>query len=196
MKRKKQPKHPSVATFEHFFHTTNLEMESPNTDFYNSFVSVFLKAANLERFVIYACNASKLDNTDPISNIIVAIVSSPISISFSNVGIRAFKSTSIAALQYYLLDQKQCNFIKNLITAILDGSLNTGITSDANGGFILRIFPPKTNIFVEKNEVLQALSRAVRNVSGYGDAIVKERVFSILSQRISAMVTMSSGKGA
>jgi hypothetical protein len=169
-------------------------MDFQNIEFYNSFVSAFLKSENLERFVIYACNASKLDNTDPISNIIVAIVSSPLSISFSNVGIRVFKSTSIAALPYYLLDQKQCKFIKSLIAAVLDGSLNISITSDANGGFILRVLPPKTNMFVEKNDVLQALSRAVRNVSGYGDTVVKERVFSILSQRISAMVTMSSSK--
>lgn len=68
------------------------------------------------------------------------------------------------------------------------------ITSDANGGFLVRFPVPNVNIFVDKNAIMERLSDAIHNAPGYGDQIVKERVFGILSQRISALTTVPYSK--
>lgn len=60
-----------------------------------------------QRFLIYACNASNENDTDPITTTIVAMLSSPVHISLSNIGVRAFKNTSLPPLPYYLMDSAQ-----------------------------------------------------------------------------------------
>eukprot|EP00961_Rhodomonas_salina_P090207 1213268-Rhodomonas_salina.1 len=120
-------------------------------------------------------------------------MSSPIAISLSNVGVRAFKNTSIATLPYVLLDEKQAQCVRDLLEHIRQGVSST-ITSDANGGFLVRLPVPATNIFVDRNAVMQHLANAIHSTPGYGDKDVKDRVFSVLSQRISALTTVPTTK--
>lgn len=160
---------------------------------YEEFVRVFLSGDSLEHFLIYTCNASSVENSDPISNTVVLLLSSPVSISFSHVGVRAFKTTSVATLPYHLLDLEQCNLVRKMLHLMKDG-LECQISSDASGGFSVQFPQPTTHTFLNKTEVMDRLSRAVNSTSGYKDGDAKERVFSILSQRIGALTVVPGGK--
>eukprot|EP00961_Rhodomonas_salina_P249697 3375336-Rhodomonas_salina.3 len=175
------------------------QLETPNTHLknvellYQEFVQLFLTGVNLERFLIYMCNAAPADSTDPISNTVVTILSSPINISLCNVGVKAFKTTNLAALPYYLLDKQQADFIRKLVDAVQQG-LNCTVSSDSNGGFYLRFPSLVQHMHVDKQSVLDHLSNAILNTSGYGDAATKKRVVDILIQRIGVLTVIPSMK--
>eukprot|EP00961_Rhodomonas_salina_P291809 3932346-Rhodomonas_salina.3 len=121
------------------------------------------------------------------------MLSTPIYISLSEIGIRMFKTTSIAPIPYYLLDNAQCDFVRAYLTSVSEGA-PCNISSGPDGGFVLRIPPPVQNIFTDKTEVCNCLKHAIHNASGYGDKQIKEKVLSILFQRISALATIPMQK--
>ena len=69
-------------------------------------------------------------------------------------------------------------------------------SSDAHGGFLLRLPVPAVNIFVDRGEVMQKLRASIRSANGYGSDEVKERVYAILAQRINACTTLAPVKRA
>jgi len=156
---------------------------------YDSFIDIFMTGSNLEHFLIHSCNASGADNADPITNTVVAVMSSPIHISLSNVGVRAFKNNNIATLPYVLLQDNQVSFVVKTLASIRHG-LVTSANSDANGGFVVRIPPPSKNKFVDKAVVMSHLRDAIGKTSGYGSRETKQTVFEIISQRVHAMTTL------
>lgn len=180
--------HEPEAT--HFVHGDNTPSTIPDvSEIYTEFVRIFFTGTNLQRFLIYTCNACPNESNDPITNTIVSILSSPIHISFSEIGVRAFKQTTIATLPYYLLDEEQCNFIRYVVQHIIDG-MPCSVMSGSVGGFMLKLNPPHQQIMVDKKKISEALVQAIKGVSGYGDMEMKERVISILFQRITALATM------
>jgi hypothetical protein len=162
------------------------------TTLYQNFTRVFLSGVNLERFIVYCCNAASMDNPDPISSTIVTVLSTPVSISMSDVGIRMFKTTTIAPIPYYLLDESQCEFIRGLMEQAVKQTVPCNISSGHDGGFLLRIPPPPQHVFVEKAQVSLCLTRAIHGANGYGDDSIKEKVLAILFQRISALAVIPS----
>lgn len=66
------------------------------------------------------------------------------------------------------------------------------VASGPDGGFWVKIHPPKQNMFLNRDLVSKTLRNVVNNVTGYGDPYVKEKILSILFQRISAMTSLSS----
>jgi hypothetical protein len=160
---------------------------------YDEFCSVFLTGKNLEHFLIYVCNASTMETTDPISNMVVLVVSSPVCISLSNTGVKAFKTSSIATIPYYLLEKSQ----ESVVMKLCDYMKNTGefnISSDSTGGFIVK-FPQAANTyFVDKKQTMVCLQNAIDGTVGYGDVEVKKRVYQILSQRISALTVLPQNR--
>jgi hypothetical protein len=149
----------------------------------------------MQHFLIYACNAAESESQDPISNTVVAIMSSPVAIAFSNVGVRAFKNTSIATLPYQVLSAEQADLVRDLLQEINNG-LAVSNSSDANGGFLLRMPTPPSNMFVDRGEVMQKLRASIMSANGYGSEEVKERVYAILAQRINACTTLAPSKRA
>jgi hypothetical protein len=156
---------------------------------YDAFMEIFLTGSNLEHFLIHSCNASATDNTDPITNTIVAMMGSPICISLSNVGVRGFKNTSIATLPYVLLQEDQVNFVTKLLASVRHGIVASS-NSDANGGFVLRLPPPSKNKFVDKILIMEHLQIAIGKSSGYGTKETKQNVYDIIAQRVHAMITL------
>eukprot|EP00961_Rhodomonas_salina_P241310 3260524-Rhodomonas_salina.1 len=116
---------------------------------YKEFVDVFLAEESLERFIVYTCNANSADNSDPITNTVVLLLSSPVCISLSHVGVRAFKTTSIATLPYHLLDAAQCSLVQKMLECMKAGAA-CSIASDANGGFSVHFAQPREHVFVDK----------------------------------------------
>eukprot|EP00961_Rhodomonas_salina_P029021 391448-Rhodomonas_salina.2 len=163
-------------------------------DMYNEFAAIFLTGANLQQFLIYTCNAAPAANNDPISNTVVSVLTSPLSISLSNVGVRAFKNTDLAPIPYYLLGPRQCAFIRRVVQKINDGELTSLASSNANGGFLLRIPPQSAHVFVDKPLVMQHLSKAILGCTGHGDTMTKQRVVDILKQRIGVLTVVPSSK--
>jgi hypothetical protein len=163
---------------------------------YDTFIDVFFTGSNLEHFLIHSCNASGADNADPITNTVVSIMSSPVCISLSNVGVRAFKNNSIATLPYVLLQQDQVAFVVKLLASVHHG-LVINMNSDANGGFVVRLQSPPKNKFVDKNLIMDHLRAVIGKSSGYGSKETKQNVFEIISQRVNAMITLPkiSGRG-
>jgi hypothetical protein len=161
---------------------------------YDSFIDVFFTGDNLEHFLIHSCNASGADNADPITNTVVSIMSSPIFISLSNVGVRAFKNNSIATLPYVLLQQDQVEFVVKILASIRNGVV-TNANSDANGGFVVRLQSPSKNRFVNKSLIMDHLRIAIGKSSGYGSKETKQTVFEIISQRVYAMTTLPKISG-
>ena len=157
---------------------------------YQNFVQVFLTARNLQRFIIYACNASTADNSDPITFTVVAMLSSPVNISLSNVGVRAFKNPSIPPLPYYLLDVSQCAFVRDLMALVQQNESMATVSSDTNSSFVLRLQQPSQNMMIDKEAVMHALSETVMHAKPYGTAATKKRVLAVLTQRIGSMVML------
>eukprot|EP00961_Rhodomonas_salina_P024300 327276-Rhodomonas_salina.3 len=166
---------------------------SPVDELYSKFVNVFLSGVNLERFLVYACNTPMTDNSDPISAMVVAMLSSPIHISLSSTGVHSFKSTLVPVLPYSLLDQEQCDFIRWLLSRT-NKTIPVSISSDAHGGFTMKIQQSNTHVFVSKDEVLKQLSACIHKSNGYGDSIMKDHIMSILTQRISTMAMIPHDK--
>ena len=160
---------------------------------YDEFYTAFLKGKNLEHFLIYICNASTMDTTDPISNMIVLVLSSPVCISLSNIGVRVFKTTSIATIPYYLLDRTQEQIVHRLCT-FMKNSGECSVISDSSGGFTVKFPPSATPLFADKQDVMQSLQDAINGTVGYGDDEVKNRVFQIISQRISALTVLPQAR--
>lgn len=157
---------------------------------YQQFLEIFLTGESLQNFLIYVCNATPPDNSDPITNTIVSVLSSPISLSFSEVGVRAFKTTNVATLPYYLLNAKQGAWVRKVVGYFTRGDIPTSVTSGSDGGFMLRFSPPSTPLLVDKQEVSNALANMIVGSSGYGDSDVKNKIVFILYQRITAHSTM------
>ena len=191
-KKRKEPTTNIIHKPEptHFPRGDNTPSMIPDAyEIYTEFVRIFFTGANLQRFLIYTCNACPTENNDPITNTIVSILASPIHISFSEIGVRAFKQTTIATLPYYLLNEEQCNFVRYVIQHIIDG-MPCSVMSGSVGGFMLKLTPPHQQIMVDKKKISEALVHAIQGVSGYGDVEMKERVISILFQRITALAAM------
>jgi len=143
----------------------------------------------LERFIVYTCNAAPMDSNDPIANTVAMMLSSPICITLSEVGVRAFKPNTVATIPYYLLDAHQTAFVRRLTSMMLRG-LNCTFSSGSDGGFVMRVPVPHPQVFIDKTAVSNCLAGAIFNASGYGGPEVKKTVLSILFQRITALASM------
>jgi hypothetical protein len=124
---------------------------------------------------------------------VLLVLSSPISITLSNVGVKAFKTSSVPTIPYYLLDPSQ----EKIVLRLCDFMKRTGechVASDSTGGFTVKFPQPNTTIFVDKKEAMQCLSDAIDSTAGYGDADVKRKVFQIISQRIGALTVLPQAR--
>ena len=162
---------------------------------YNTFIELFLKGTNLRNVVCHLCNQHVGASSDPITETLTVIATTPLSVVITEAGVAMFKDKPTMVLPYTNMNAEQLLYIKNLVDGLVKTSTDGNLTFKGHvqmGGGCIVMLPSETNheeFVIKHGELLHAFIDAVNQSNNY-NAWTKKALCSIIMQRVSCTVNL------
>lgn len=101
------------------------------------FRDVFLPGEELTRFVCFMCNAMANSVTDPITHALYIMISKPLSLVLTQVGIAPFKGESTVIYPYRMMNDVQKDFLRECVQQTKQDVAGVMASVQIGGGCIL-----------------------------------------------------------
>jgi hypothetical protein len=162
---------------------------------YDIFSKLFLTGIHLQNIICHLCNQSAGLVSDPITETLTVIATTPLSLVITEAGMAMFKDKPTMVVPYANMNSEQLLYVKNLVQTIVDGSTEDNLNLKGHvqmGGGCIIMIPSQTHHhdwIVKKNDLLHAFVESV-NKSNHYNQWTKKALCSIIMQRLSCTINI------
>lgn len=159
----------------------------------DSYIELISRDAFLRKIIVYFVNHRVQDFTDPLTNTLVLMATSPIQMVFCESGLLPFKTSLLPVIPYTLLAPEENIFIQNEIMAQLPDNLMHE-TMESSGQYTLSVFHAlSSKTYLCKRQLLLNFVHVMfYNNNIYSDATICKTLCNIILQRFMAIVSVPS----
>lgn len=170
------------------------------------FISLFLEGEQLQKVMKYLCETSLGQVTDPITDVVCVMITSPLAFVITEVGVAPFKDKFTHVYPYSHMNREQRAFIRSVVESHRDSAGSVSNTKNATaslqmgGGCIIEI--PNSDhannkgqqrnqpLYLKAENVLECLCRSVigNSTTSGGEKWKRHGVCSIILQRVSSSI--------
>jgi hypothetical protein len=162
---------------------------------YDIFCKVFLTGINLQNVLCYLCNQSAGLVSDPITETLTVLASTPLSLVITEAGIAIFRDKPTMVYPYSSMNSEQLLYIKQIVDTLVQNSQvdNPKLKGHIQmGGGCIIALPSQTchkDFILEKNDLLHAFIESVNKSNGYNNW-TKKALCSIIMQRLACTTNL------
>jgi hypothetical protein len=148
--------------------------------------------AFLRKIIVYMVNHRVQDFSDPLTNTLVLMATSPMQLVCCESGIIPFKTSLLPVIPYGLLSREENLFVQNIILQFSDESMHE--TMESSGQYTLSVFHSLSNLaFMCKRQLLLNFVHVmINNNSTHCDDAVSKTLCNIIMPRFMARVSVPS----
>lgn len=161
------------------------------------FIKLFLTGDSLCKMIAYLCNNSHGTVTDPITNVLHAMITSPLQIMLTQVGVAPFKDRNTLVFPYRLMNEDQKDFLRSFVEEMEHEITGTVASVQIGGGCVLTQQQSSSRgreITLDYTSVLSAFCTNVARSKTHTNVSVQRAVCNIVIQRIGSMVHLDRTK--
>ncbi len=163
--------------YTHYSHKAKMDI-----DILEKFVQIFFDEENIKNSIIVLCQNNQ-NETDPISNTLITMLTTPLEIQLVVNGVRMFRGKELM-FPYQYMNAKQREFLLEIINYDEKQWLYYEFCIQwKNKG--------KTPVFLDHLEILKSICTLVQGSKKYTDNRSKLAITNIILQRIHSNVTIS-----
>jgi hypothetical protein len=146
----------------------------------------------LRKIIVYMVNHRVQDFSDPLTNTLVLMATSPMQLVCCESGIIPFKTSLLPVIPYALLSRDENEFIQNIILQFSDDMMHE--TMESSGQYTLSVFHSLSNIvhICRRQLLLNFVYVMINNNSAHCDNAVSRTLCNIILQRFMARVSVPS----
>lgn len=150
-----------------------------------AFREAFLPGEELTRFVCFMCNAMTNSVTDPITHTLHIMITRPLSLVLTQVGIAPFKGESTAIYPYRVMTDEQKECLREGVRRTRQEVAGAMASVQIGGGCILytKRREGQPEAFLSASDVLGAFCCAVFQSKTHTDARVRSSICNLFVQR-------------
>jgi hypothetical protein len=162
---------------------------------YDTLFKLFLTGANLQNIICHLCNQSAGLVSDPITETLTVIATTPLSLVITEAGIVIFKDRPNMVFPYTNMNSEQLIYVKGLVDNLVENSTGDnqklkGRVQMGRGCIIMMPSPTHHQEFIiKKEDLLYAFIECI-NKSHYYNQWTKKSLCSIIMQRLSCTVNL------
>jgi hypothetical protein len=162
----------------------------------DEFSRIFLNDDSLLHLVCHLCNQSLGHVSDPITETLTIIATTPLTIVITEAGVAMFKNQPTMVLPYNNMTAEQLLYVKGVVDSIVEKSTDDNMQLKRHvqmGGGCIVMVPIQTrtkDLIVDSKDLLQAFVRGVAGGKQYNNW-TKKALCNIILQRLSCTVNLS-----
>ena len=160
----------------------------------HGFIDLFLKEDALCHIVAYMCNNTQGLVTDPITNVLYSMITSPIQIVLTQVGVAPFKDKNTLVFPYRLMNEDQKSFIRSFVQDMEYEITGTIASVQIGGGCMLNKSTNGQDIFLDYVHVLTAFCNNVSKSKTHQNPAIQRAICNIIIQRIGSLIHLVSSQ--
>ena len=147
-------------------------------------MELFLTGDALRTMMIYLCNSSLGSVVDPVTNTLFLMLSSPVSVVLSQVGVAPFKSHGNMVFPYRFMNDDQKAFLREFVLDTKPLVSGLMVATQIGGGCILGANSNKKLVHIPPISVFAAFCDAVKGSTVHKDTVVQRGICNIIIQRV------------
>lgn len=152
-----------------------------------AFVDKFLRGDSLCRVIVYLCNNCQGTVTDPITSVLHFMITSPVQVTLTQVGVAPFRDRSTLVFPYRLMTEEQRSLLRSFVENI-ENEVSGSVASVQIGGGCVLSKPSQENVYLESVDVLLAFCQTVSMSKTHKSRATQRAVCNIVLQRIGSLV--------
>ena len=94
---------------------THTRMDIVNEDNLTRFIDIFLRGSALQRMIKFFCELNNMHHNDPLTHVVCVMISTPIGISLTEVGVLPFKEQPTFVYPYNNMTSQQRQLVKDML---------------------------------------------------------------------------------
>lgn len=151
-------------------------------------MQLFFVDQKLSTLISYFCKITVGQSSDPIAETIVAMISSPVVLMLTQVGIAPFREHPSYVYPYRFLDEEQREFLRRFVTSTADNAAGSIASTQVGGGCMLYKKPQSKPMYLDTYNVIAALCDGIVGSRTGVDKKFRLAVCSVVLQRIGGIV--------
>jgi hypothetical protein len=151
-------------------------------------MELFFSDTCLPILIAYFCRMTIGQNSDPITETVVAMISSPVSIMLTQVGIAPFKEHPSLVYPYRFLNDEQRTFLKNFVTYTQENAVGSIASVQVGGGCMLYRKAISKPVYLDPYRVISSLCQSIIGNRHGTEMRNRSAVCSIMLQRIGGVI--------
>jgi hypothetical protein len=159
------------------------------------FSELFLTNGNLENVVCHMCNQSAGIVADPITETLMVMLTTPLSVVITEAGVAIFRNQPAMVLPYVNMNSEQLLYIQKTVDTLVNNSVEENMELKGHiqmgGGCIVMVPNQKKykDFIIDNEALLHAFITSVGKSKQY-DTWTKRALSSIIIQRLSCTVNI------
>jgi hypothetical protein len=164
---------------------------------YDVFSKIFLTGTNLQNVICHLCNQGGGLVSDPITETLSVMATTPISLVITEAGVAMFKNKPTMVFPYSNMNSEQLLYITKLVDTLVQNSTEENLKLKGHvqmGGGCIIVIPTQTHhqdFIVKKNDLLHAFVESVyKSQRNNYTPWTKKALCSIILQRLSCTTNL------
>jgi hypothetical protein len=152
-------------------------------------VDLFFTGSDLANMISYFCKISVAQSRDPIADTVVVMISSPLVVMLTQVGLAPFKNNPSYVYPYKFLSDIQREFLKGFVQSITDNAATGVVSMQVGGGCILyKKSSTRNPVYLDSYNVITSLCNGIIGNRSKNDHRNRIAVCNVILQRIGGVV--------
>jgi hypothetical protein len=162
---------------------------------YDTLFKLFLTGTNLQIIICHLCNQSAGLVSDPITETLTVIATTPLSLVITEAGMALFKDKPNMVFPYTSMNCEQLLYVKSLVDSLVEKSTEDDVKLKGHvqmGGGCIIMMPTLTHnqeCMIKTQDLLCAFIESVNKSQNY-KPWTKKALCSIIMQRLSCTVNL------
>lgn len=156
----------------------------------HKFIELFLQGESLQQTLCYMCNASQGHVVDPITHTLCMMITTPVQVMLTQVGVAPFKDKNTAIFPYRLMDGRQKDFLRSFVKATEKAVKGAMASVQIGGGCVLCKHGQGASIVLNPVDILSAFCRCVADSKTHTNQKIQKCICNIVIQRVGSLVVL------
>lgn len=153
------------------------------------FKDLFLTGESLRKTLVYLCNTVQGHVMDPITYTLCMMITTPVQIMLTQVGVAAFKDKNTSVFPYKLMTEEQKQFLRDFVTDTETHVTGLIASVQIGGGCVLCKRVKRPSEFLDAGAVLSAFCQSVQSSKTHTNPVMQRSICNIVIQRVGGQVS-------
>jgi hypothetical protein len=154
----------------------------------------FLTGTNLQNVVCHLCNQSAGLVSDPITETLTVMATTPVSVVITEAGVALFKNRPTMVLPYTSMTSEQLLYLRDVINTVAEDTITNDVKGrvQMGGGCIVTMSQQSnaTDCLISQKDLLEAFVQGVYNSKDYNNW-TKKALCGVIIQRLCCSTNIS-----
>lgn len=154
------------------------------------FVDLFLAGDALRKTLAYLCNTVQGNVMDPITHTLCLMITTPVQIMLTQVGVAPFKDKNTSIFPYRLMNDEQKQFLRDFVAETETHVSGLIASVQIGGGCVLCKRVKRGTTLLDAGQVLSAFCQTVQTSKTHANPAIQRSICNIVIQRVGGQILL------